>query len=215
MDNIYSMYHISSSKTMPKSFLYNCFKRCKKGDMKAREIIIIDNIKLVLAIIEEEFTNENFELEELLLVGIIGLIKSVDSFEMGKKYDFKGYATKYIRNEIYRYMKQERRSFYKSSLDQLLETKEILDSKQDVVSRYEKQEEVLIVRRMLHETIDNDIEKQIVFLYFGFGDKILTEVQIAKELGLSLDYVKQVIKNFIVKMTIKIKEEYKVKKLNK
>lgn len=208
-------YNINYSKMMPKRFLYNCFKMYKKGDMKAREIIILDSTKLVLAIIEEEFTNENFEKEDLLIVGIIGLIKSIDSFEMEKKYDFKGYATKYIRNEIYRYMKQERRNFYKSSLDQLLETKEILDYMQDVDSRYEKEEEKLIVRRMLHQNIDNNMEKQIVFLYFGFGDKILSEVQIAKKLGLSLDYVEKVIKNFIAKMTIKIEEEYKVKKLNK
>lgn len=210
-----NMYNINYSKMMPKRFLYNCFKMYKKGDMKAREIIILDSTKLVLAIIEEEFTNENFEKEDLLIVGIIGLIKSIDSFEMEKKYDFKGYATKYIRNEIYRYMKQERRNFYKSSLDQLLETKEILDYMQDVDSRYEKEEEILMVRRMLHQNIDNNMEKQIVFLYFGFGDKILSEAQIAKKLGLSLDYVEKVIKNFIAKMTIKIEEEYKVKKLNK
>lgn len=206
------MYEIKGDKMMPKKFLFKYFKDYKNGDNKAREILILDGIKLVISIIEKDFTNPNFEQEEFLSAGIIGLIKSVDTYKMAREKSFEDYATRHIKNEIYKYMREERKNFYKTSLDFLLEIKQIEDINQDVVSMYEEQEEVLIIRKLMTEELTNRVEKDIIKLYFGLNNlQVLTLEKIANKLGVSYEYVELVINRFIVKMSSRIKEEYRVK----
>lgn len=193
------------------------FKRYKyEQDLVAREIIILDGVKLVYEIITKEFTNPNFEGEEFLSVALLALVRSVDDFinQKGKRRsrDFIMFASNRIRNALLQYIREEKKNFYKSSLDEILEHKEILDISQNVEILYENNEEIEIIKQELSS--NHIIDRQIVKLYFGFESKEpLTTLQIADELELSEYYVIMAIEQFLNDLEPKITMQYKRKSL--
>jgi len=193
------------------------FKKYKyENDLVAREIIILDGIKLVYEIITKEFTNPNFEGEEFLSVALIALVRSVDDFinQKGKRRsrDFIMFASNRIRNALLQYIREEKKNFYKSSLDEILEHKEILDISQNVEILYENNEEREIIKQELSS--NHIIDRQIVKLYFGFESKEpLTTLQIADELELSEYYVIMAIEQFLNDLEPKITMQYERKSL--
>lgn len=193
------------------------FKRYKyEQDLVAREIIILDGVKLVYEIITKEFTNPNFEGEEFLSVALLALVRSVDDFinQKGKRRsrDFIMFASNRIRNALLQYIREEKKNFYKSSLDEILEHKEILDISQNVEILYENNEEREIIKQELSS--NHIIDRQIVKLYFGFESKEpLTTLQIADELELSEYYVIMAIEQFLNDLEPKITMQYKRKSL--
>ena len=79
-------------------------KRTKAGDAKAREELINGNLKLVLSVIKR-FTGRGENLDDLFQVGCIGLIKSIDNFDVGQNVQFSTYAVPMIIGEIRRYLR--------------------------------------------------------------------------------------------------------------
>ena len=72
----------------------------QNGSKKAKDKIIIQNIKLVIYEINKKFNNVEYDKEDLISIGIIGLIKAINTFNIEKGYKFSTYATKCIDNEI-------------------------------------------------------------------------------------------------------------------
>jgi len=91
---------------LEKEELYNCFNKMSHGDTLAREEIIRHNIRFVIDRVKKLFNNTPYELNELVSIGIIGLIKSVDTFDIKKGAQFTTYASKCICNEILTFMKK-------------------------------------------------------------------------------------------------------------
>ena len=87
--------------------LNNCFERMKNGDMVARNKIIVHNARIVAYEIMEKFANTQYDLEDLFSVGIIGLIKSIDKFDINEKYMISSYAAKCVDNEILMYLRKK------------------------------------------------------------------------------------------------------------
>ena len=94
---------------LSKEELSEYFIKYRLGDYTARDKIIMCNIKLVLNEIFRKFFNSTYDKQELLSVGIIGLIKSVDTFDITKNYQFSTYALRCIDNEIAMFLNKEKK----------------------------------------------------------------------------------------------------------
>lgn len=173
-------------------------ERYKAGDQDARAVLINRNMRLVAHVVKK-YQSTDYETEDLLSVGTIGLIKAVNTFDMEKGSRLATYAAKCVENEIlmlFRAGKKYSRevSIYEPigtdkdgetvSLMDVLETegKEALDQvilKQDVKSLYKAYEQNL-----------KDIEKTVIRMRYGlFGSKEYTQREIAGILGISRSYV--------------------------
>lgn len=190
------------------------FIKMKNGDLMARDIIITHNIKLVLGRVLKQFENTNYEKSELVSIGIIGLIKGVDTFDIDKGLKFSTYACKCIDNEILMYMRKVKKYVNTRSIDDPLNIdkegnnffiEEILSDGNDLVIECEKKEIIKILNRLINEL--DDREKEIIMLYFGFyNDKRFTEREIGEKLNISRTYVSKIIKRALNKLSIKLKE---------
>lgn len=96
-------------KPLPKKELYSYLEQCKQGNLKTREQIIIHNIRLVLNQIIKKFANTSYDKKELVSIGIIGLVKSVDTFDLDKKFEFTTYAIRCIDNEILMFLRKAKK----------------------------------------------------------------------------------------------------------
>ena len=86
-------------KSLPKKELYALFIKMNNNDYDARNKIIIHNLRLVIKT-AIKYINPNIQLDDLISIGIIGLIKAVDTFNINKGNEFSTYAIKCINNEI-------------------------------------------------------------------------------------------------------------------
>ena len=85
---------------LTKDELMRYFENYRNGDEKARQIIIYHNIRLVLYEVRKRFCNTMHDEKDLVSIGLIGLIKSVDGFDLSRNIEFMTYATRCIDNEI-------------------------------------------------------------------------------------------------------------------
>ncbi len=200
------------SSRFPKSFekeeLYHYFKEMNNGDVKAREKIIYHNILLVLNEVNTKFSHYT-DLEELFSVGLIGLIKSVDTFNIDLKFKFSTYAAKCIDNEILMFLKKTKKFTLDKSLESLITTDQsgnqlkledvLADEGSDFVSDYEKREFFAEIREVVYQLpLPN---RDIVLLYFGFiGDHAYNQKEIAEKFNISQSYVSRIITKNISKI---------------
>ena len=184
-------------------------ERYQQGDMEAREILINRNMRLVAHIIKK-YQGTDYDMEDLLSVGSIGLIKAVSTFNPDKGSRLATYAAKCVENEILMLFRAGKKfskevSIYEpigtdkdgetvSLLDVLVtDGKEALDQiilKQDMIQLYEAFREQL-----------NDTEKTVVRMRYGlFGTKEYTQREIADAIGISRSYVSRIEKKAIEKL---------------
>ena len=99
MSNCLEIFYVSDTKIMCEEELKKSFEKYKNGNLNARYNIIRANVGLVISIAKNYYMN-GYELEELLSIGSIGLIKAVDTYDFGDKISFLTYAKTCINNEI-------------------------------------------------------------------------------------------------------------------
>ncbi len=198
------------------------FKKMKNGDDQSRTKIIEHNIRLVTDIVIKYFSNSNFDCEDLVSIGIIGLIKSVDTFDLSKKFAFSTYATKTIKNEILSHFRTNKSRGKKevsfenivqnSSSTQEVSLLNILkDEKSDFESDYIKKESCEIIRKLVSEL--PDLQKEIIEQYFGFsGNEPRKQREIAISLGISRSSVAMTTAKVLNEMTFQLKKEGIVEK---
>lgn len=190
-------------KPLSKGEVYECFKKFKQGDLSAREQIIKCNIRLVISEVSKKFTNIGYEEEELLSIGLIGLIKSVDTFDIDKNFEFATYATRCIDNEILMFMRKGKKYINDRSLNDIIRLNDssnsleledlISDSSIDIELDHEKKETLAILRYIMADLPPR--EKMIIMLHFGFiDDKLYTQREIAKKLNISQPQISRLIK---------------------
>lgn len=184
-------------------------ERCQSGDKEAKGILIERNMRLVAHIVKK-YQGTDYDTEDLLSVGTIGLIKAVNTFCVDKGSRLATYAAKCVENEILMLLRAGRKnsrevSLYEpigvdkdgetvSLLDVMeIENKEVLDSiilEQDIKELYQA-----------YETCLKDSEKTVLRMRYGlFGGKEYTQREIAEELGISRSYVSRIEKKAIEKM---------------
>ena len=189
--------------------LYNYFVKMNNGDKTARKEIIEHNMRLVVGQVKGKFSNSFFDEEELISVGMVGLINSVDTFDINKKIRFSTYAIRCINNEILMFLRYGKKIARDCSLEtpigsdktgnELRVIDTLFDEKSDFVSDYENQENYKIVRQIVSELSVRD--ERIIKMYFGFlGNEPMTQQEIADEEGISQQNVSAIIKKQLIQI---------------
>lgn len=191
------------------------FEAFKNGDELARKEIIEHNMRLVIYQIEHYFFNTSFDADDLFQIGVIGLIKAVDSFDINKKIKFNTYASRCIINTIRMHFRNSKKIKYDISLNSLIsynkEGEEIpresilVDTKTDIVEDYIKKEEYKLLNQLVSQL--PDFKRKIIELYFGFYDEPINQVQIANIFNISRSYVSKIIQDILKKFAELLEQE--------
>lgn len=190
----------SLPEPLTKEELLKYIEQAKNGNKKAREKIIVHNIKLVLNRVIKKFINVEWDKEDLVSIGLIGLIKAVDTYDISKNC-FSTYAVRCIDNEIILFLRKIKKYSKENSFIEIIENKDSSnlyiskiqsDNKTDLVSEYEKKELILELKKQLNSL--NPKDRKIIKLYFGFyNDKQYTQTQISEIMGVSRSYISTII----------------------
>lgn len=186
-----------------------CLKRYKEGDQEAREILINRNMRLVAHVIKK-YQSPDYEMEDLLSVGTIGLIKAVNTFDPNKGSRLATYAAKCVENEILMLFRAGKKFSREISIydpigtDKDGETVSLLDILE--AEGKEALEQVILKQdiRMLYEAYEQnlkDTEKTVIRMRYGlFGSREHTQREIADAMGISRSYVSRIEKRAIEKL---------------
>ena len=176
-------------------------KLCKEGDPRARKTLIEYNMRLV-AHIAKRYSNSEQELEDLISIGIVGLIKAIDSFSAEKGFKISTYASKCVENEILMHIRATKKIRSEVSMNTIIGTDkdgndmELVDtldseSKDAIDTIYNK-----IMSEQVIKFINSKLtkrEKYIMCSRYGLNGHIQkTQQQIADELGISRSYVSRI-----------------------
>ena len=185
------------SKTEEEYYLRKYFN----GDKEARDVLIEHNLRLVVHIAKKYISNDQ-ELEDYTSIGIIGLIKAIDSFKENKGYKISTYASRCIENEILMYIRATKKQKAELSLNQVIGTDkdgndmELLDilEQEDVDTVDSIYNKTLLkeAQSFLDKKLDKR-EKYILNSRYGLdGRKAKTQQEVANELGISRSYVSRI-----------------------
>ncbi len=183
--------------------------RFQAGDQNARDILIERNMRLVAHVVKK-YQGLDEDLDDLISVGTIGLIKAVSTFDASKSVRLSTYAARCIDNELLMLLRQRKKKSREVSLyDPIGTDKEgneisLLDIIEtipfDVVEHYTTNEDIVLLSRFLNNSL-TDKEYEVIKLRYGlFGEKELTQREIAKRLNISRSYVSRIEKNAILKL---------------
>lgn len=175
------------------------------GDENARMVLIERNIRLVVYI-AKRFENTGMDIEDLISIGTIGLIKAVNSFDFSKQIKLATYASRCIENEILMQLRKTVKTKAEMSLDEPLNVdwegnvlllSDILGTDSDVIY---KDVEARTEREILLESFNKLPlrEKAILKMRFGlYGDEEKTQKEIAEMLGISQSYISRLEKKIV------------------
>ena len=179
-----------------------------KGDVIAKDKLIEHNLRLVV-FLSKKYENTGVDLEDLVSIGTIGLIKGVNTYKLDKNIKLATYASMCVDNEILMFLrKNKRRRGEVSFEDNLsydaegneLHLEDILGTEPDIVTKgIERETE----KKILYEEINklNGRDKEIMVLRYGlFGNKEMTQKDVADLLGISQSYISRIEKKVIRKL---------------
>ena len=203
------VFYIGGSDTLPppleRAAEEEAIKALQLGDEKARQQLIEHNLRLVVYI-SKRFENTGINIEDLISIGTIGLIKAVNTFNSGKNIKLATYASRCIENEILMYLRKINSQRTEVSFDEPLNTdwdgnelllSDILGTEEDEVYRPLEDD---ADRQMLMEAIDSldKREREIILLRFGLpAGKEYTQKEVADMLGISQSYISRLEKRII------------------
>ena len=203
------VFYINGSETLPppltKDEELQIMRKIIQGDDKAREPLIVHNLRLVVYI-AKKFESPNANAEDLISIGTIGLIKAVNTFSPEKNIKLATYASRCIENEILMFLRKSSQLRNEVSIDEPLHTDwdgnelllcDILGSEPDTVNaNIENEVEKNLVLNAVSNL--NDRECLIMELRFGLnGKKEHTQKQVADKLGISQSYISRLEKKII------------------
>lgn len=187
------------------------------GDEKAREKLIVHNLRLVVYI-AKKFENSGVNIEDLISIGTIGLIKAVNTFSPEKNIKLATYASRCIENEILMHLRKIASQKIEVSLDEPLNTDwdgnelmlaDVLGSDVDEISReIEEDDEKKILRQIIESLPER--EREIIDMRFGLGEKEeLTQKEVADKMGISQSYISRLEKRIIKKLGNRLNAQFK------
>ncbi|TGB04996.1 RNA polymerase sporulation sigma factor SigE [Halobacillus salinus] len=203
------IYYIGGSEALPPPLSREeereLLERLPKGDKAARAMLIERNLRLVVYI-ARKFENTGLNIEDLISIGTIGLIKAVNTFDPEKKIKLATYASRCIENEILMHLRKSNKLKTEVSFDEPLNVdwdgnelllSDILGTEEDLIT---KGIEKKIDKKLLLSALEqlNDREKQIMELRFGLiGKKEKTQKDVADMMGISQSYISRLEKKII------------------
>lgn len=186
-----------------------------KDDADARAVLIEHNLRLVVYI-AKKFDNTGVGVEDLISIGTIGLIKSVNTYNPGKNIKLATYASRCIENEILMYLRRNNKTKLEVSIDEPLNVdwdgnelllSDILGTDEDVIYRDLESE---VERKVLKKAIGklSDRERLIINLRFGLNSRDgeeMTQKEVASLLGISQSYISRLEKKIMKRLQKEIK----------
>ena len=203
------VFYIGGSDTLPppleKEAEEKAVAALDEGDEEARKLLIEHNLRLVVYI-SKRFENTGINIEDLISIGTIGLIKAVNTFKASKNIKLATYASRCIENEILMYLRKVGGQRSEVSFDEPLNTdwdgnelllSDILGTDEDEVCRPLEDDAERAMLRAAVETLEGR-EKEIILLRFGLmGGKDYTQKEVADLLGISQSYISRLEKRII------------------
>ncbi|MBP5373277.1 MAG: RNA polymerase sporulation sigma factor SigE [Clostridia bacterium] len=206
-----ALYYLSQDEALPQPFSYEeeqeKLYKVSLGDEAAKDELIEHNLRLVVYI-ARKFDNTGIDLDDLISIGTIGLIKAINSYDTEKNIKLATFASRCIENEILMYLRRITRTKGEVSFDEPLNVdsegnelllSDILGTEADVVSKnLERVSEKKLLLSLLEKLSDR--ERRLMNLRFGLsGGRALTQKEVATLLGISQSYIsrleKKILKN--------------------
>ena len=203
------IYYIGGSEALPpplsKEEEQELLELLPKGDKAARAVLIERNLRLVVYI-ARKFENTGINIEDLISIGTIGLIKAVNTFNPEKKIKLATYASRCIENEILMYLRRNNKLKSEISFDEPLNIdwdgnelllSDVLGTEEDIITKnLESNVDKTLLKNALSQL--NAREKQIMELRFGLvGEDEKTQKDVADMLGISQSYISRLEKKII------------------
>ena len=204
--------YIGGSDTLPQPLTRaeeaELIARMGQGDFSVRQTLIERNLRLVVYL-ARRFENTGINMEDLISIGTIGLIKAINTFRADKNIKLATYASRCIENEILMYLRKNSAQRTEISFDEPLSTdwdgkelllSDVLGTDSDTVMR---PIEADVDRRLLQDAVGKlpERERNIITLRFGLdGKKELTQKEVADRMGISQSYISRLEKRIILRL---------------
>lgn len=180
----------------------------QNGNLNAKDKLIEHNLRLVVYL-SKKYENTKIDLEDLVSIGTIGLIKGINTYKNDKNIKLATYASRCIDNEILMFLRKNKKRKADVSLDESLSfdaegnelhLEDILGTEDDIVTKGVEENDV---KKALLREINklNDRERQIMTLRYGLNkQKEYTQKEVANMLGISQSYISRIEKKIIEKI---------------
>ena len=180
----------------------------EQGDEAAKQALVEHNLRLVVYI-ARRFENTGINIEDLISIGTIGLMKAIGTYRLEKKIKLATYASRCIENEILMYIRKTANQKGEISLDEPINMdcegnelllSDILGTDEDAISRPLEED---VDKKVLRQALDTlpPREQEIVFLRYGLeGRKELTQKEVAQTMGISQSYISRLEKRILQRL---------------
>lgn len=206
------IYYIGGSDVLPPPLKgeaeQSALEKLEQGDEDARQLLVEHNLRLVVYI-ARRFENTGVNLEDLISIGTIGLIKGVNTYRSDKKIRLATYASRCIENEILMHIRKISNQRAEVSLDEPINMdcdgnelllSDILGTEEDMILRpLEEDVDLCVLRQALRELPDR--ERELVLMRYGLeGRKELTQKEVAQKMGISQSYISRLEKRIMQRL---------------
>lgn len=207
-----SVFYIGGSDILPPPLKgkeeQDALERLEQGDDSAKQLLIERNLRLVV-FIARRFENTGVNLEDLISIGTIGLIKAVNTYRTDKNIKLATYASRCIENEILMHIRKISGQKVEVSLDEPINMdydgnelllSDILGTDEDMILRpLEDDVDLQLLRQAVRELPDR--EREIITMRFGLeGRQELTQKEVAQKLGISQSYISRLEKRIMLRL---------------
>ena len=206
------VYYISGSDVLPPPLKgaeeTDALQALERGEEWAKQKLIEHNLRLVVYI-ARRFESTGIHLEDLISIGTIGLIKSINTYRRDKNIKLATYASRCIENEILMYIRKTAAQKAEVSLDEPINMdydgnelllSDILGTDEDMILRpLEDDVDLCVLRQALQELPER--EREIILMRYGlYGYKELTQKEVAQKMGISQSYISRLEKRIMLKL---------------
>ena len=206
------IYYIGGSDVLPPPLKGQeeqaALEKLEEGDVRSKQLLIEHNLRLVV-FISRRFENTGVNLEDLISIGTIGLIKAIGTYRRDKNIKLATYASRCIENEILMYIRKISGRKAEVSLDEPINMdgdgnemrlSDILGTDEDVVTGpLEDDVDRMLLRQALKELPER--EREIVYMRYGLeGRAELTQKEVAQKMGISQSYISRLEKRIMLKL---------------
>ncbi|GIM47462.1 RNA polymerase sigma factor [Collibacillus ludicampi] len=206
------IYYVGGSEALPPPLTREeeeyLLEKLPSGDEAIRAVLIERNLRLVVYI-ARKFENTGINIEDLVSIGTIGLIKAVNTFDPEKKIKLATYASRCIENEILMFLRRNNKIRTEVSFDEPLNVdwdgnelllSDVLGTENDTIYRNIEEQ---VDRNLLYKALEklSERERKIMELRFGLQDgKEMTQKDVADLLGISQSYISRLEKRIIKRL---------------
>ena len=182
--------------------------KAKSGDIEARNVLIEHNLRLVV-FLAKKYESTGYDLEDLVSIGSIGLIKGINTYKIDKNIKLATYASRCIANEILMFIRKNKRRKTEISLEDALNydnegnelhLEDVMGTDTDAVAdEFESKEEKILLQKELKNLEARD--KEIMVMRYGLNNsKEYTQKEVADKLSISQSYISRIEKKVIKRL---------------